>query len=314
MKIAVVGVGGVGGYFGGRLARAGFDVTFIARGATLEALRTRGLRVDSVAGDFTIDDVQATDDPRSAGPVDVILMAVKAWQLEEAARNLGPMIGGDTVVVPLENGIDAADVLAPIVGDAHIAGGLCAIVSYIVAPGHIRHPAYDPTVMFGELDRRRSPRLERLRDAFVRAGVNATIPADIHHSIWTKFLFISVFSGIGAITRVPVDVWRADPDVRKIAEAALREVVDVARARGVELEPDAVARTLERYDAMATGSTASMQRDVMDGKPSELDAQLGATVRLGAASGVPTPVNAMLYHLLLPQERAARGVVPSARP
>lgn len=307
MKIAVVGAGGVGGYFGGRLAQAGVDTTFIARGATLEALRTRGLRVDSTHGDFVLEQVQATDDPATVGPVDVILMAVKAWQVADAAQKLAPMIGAETMVVPLENGIDTPDVLETIIGREHVAGGLCAIVSFIVAPGHIRHAAYDPLVMFGELDNRRSERVERLRQAFANANVAVQVPENIQHSMWTKFLFIAPFSGIGAITRVPVGTWRAMPEVRAIADEALRELAAVASARGVDLGADAVAKTWERYDAMAPPSTASMQRDILEGRPSELDAQLGAIVRLARETGVAAPVTSFLYHCLLPQERAARA-------
>jgi 2-dehydropantoate 2-reductase len=311
MRIAVVGAGGVGGYFGGRLAQAGIDTTFIVRGATLDALRTRGLRVDSILGDFVLDRVHATDDPSTVGAVDAILLAVKAWQLPEAAANLAPMIGPETMVVPLENGIDAPDVLTPLVGREHVLGGLCAIVSFIATPGHIKHAAYEPLVMFGELDNRPSARAERLRDAFDRAGVNAEIPPDIHRSMWTKFLFISTMSGMGAITRVPVGVWRARPELRAIADACLHELVALAAARGVDLGSDAVAKTWERYDAMASNATASMQRDILAGKPSELDAQLGAIVRLATEHGVPTPVTSMIYHCLLPQEELARSTTTS---
>lgn len=313
MKIAVIGAGGVGGYFGGRLAEAGVDTTFIARGRTLDALRTRGLRVDSIAGDFVLDRVHATDDPASLGKVDAILMAVKTWQVEEAARMLQPMLRPGTIVVPLENGIDTPDVLARIIGREHVAGGLCAIVSFIVEPGHIRHPAFDPVVMFGELDNRRGERVERLREAFGNArGVTATIPTDIQHSMWTKFLFIATFSGIGAIARVPVGLWRAVPEVRAIADASLHEIAALARARGIDLGDDAVAKTWARYDAMAPESTASMQRDIMEGKPSELEGQLGAVVRLAAESGVAVPVTSFIYGCLLPQERKAAGGTPAA--
>lgn len=308
MKIAFVGAGGVGGYFGGRLARAGIDTTFIVRGATLETLRTRGLRVESPLGDFTINPVQATDDPSSVGPVDAVLMAVKAWQLPAAAAEVRPLVGPDTMVVPLQNGIDAPDVLATIYSARHVVGGLCAIVSFVVAPGHIRHAASEPLILFGELDNRRSERVERLRDAFVQAGVNASIPPDIQHSLWTKFLFIATMSAVGALTRVPVGVWRANPAIRLIVDGSLREIAALAQARGVDLGPDAVAKTWERYDAMASSSTSSMQRDIMEGKPSELDAQLGAVVRLARQSGVPTPITSMLYDLLVPQEQAARGL------
>lgn len=311
MRIAVVGAGGVGGYFGGRLAEAGFDTTFIVRGATLAALREHGLRVESVLGDFHLERVQATDDPSTTGPVDAILMTVKAWQIPEAARSLGPLLGPRTVVVPFENGIDAPEVLIPLVGREHVAGGLSALVSFIVTPGHIRHAASEPIVMFGELDNSRSERLERLRDAFASAGVNVQIPPDIHHSMWTKFLFIAVMSGIGALTRVPIGVWRADPEIRELVTAGLNEVVALAAAKGIDLGSDAVEKTWQRYDALAPASTSSLQRDVMDGKPSELDAQLGAIVRLGQEDGVATPVASMLYHCLLPQERLARHGVSS---
>lgn len=306
MKIAVIGAGGVGGYFGGRLANAGIDTTFIARGKTLEALNRNGLRVDSVHGGFHVQPVQATDDPASVGPVDAVLLAVKAWQLADAAEAARPLVGAATAVVPLENGIDAPEVLARVLPGENILGGLCAIVSYIVAPGHIRHAAFDPFIVFGELDNRRSARAEALREAFVSAGVKADIPPDIQHSMWTKFLFITVMSGIGAATRVPVGVWRAQPEVRALAEEALREIVAVAQARGIALEAAEVEKTWQRYEAMTPGSTASMQRDIMDGKPSELEAQLGAVVRLGHGSGVPVAVNEMLYSMLLPQERLAR--------
>ncbi|HUJ16221.1 MAG TPA: 2-dehydropantoate 2-reductase [Thermoanaerobaculia bacterium] len=307
MRIAVVGIGGVGGYFGGKLAQAGVDTIFIARGATLEALRKRGLRVDSINGDFTVDRVNATDDPAGVGPVDAVIFATKAWQIPEAAQNAKALIGKDTIAVPLENGMEAPDQLSAVFGREHVLGGLCGIVSFIVAPGHIKHAAIDPFVMFGELDNSKSDRAERLRETFERAGIKADIPADIHRSMWSKFLFIAPMSAIGALTRVPIGVWRAIPETREIAIRALREMTAVAAARGASLPGDAVDRTLERYDAMAPDSTSSLQRDIMEGKPSELEAQAGAIVRMARASRVETPVCDMLYGLLLPQERKVRG-------
>jgi len=309
MRIAVIGAGGVGGYFGGRLAQSGVDTTFIARGATLDALRRRGLRVESINGNFTLEHVNATDDPASAGVVDVIIMTVKAWQIPEAASRLAPMIGENTAIVPMENGIDAPEVLAGIVGREHVLGGLCGIVSFVVEPGHIRHMAAEPIVMFGELDNRPSERTKQLLDAFLRSGVKAEIPPDIAHSMWTKFLFIVPMSAIGALTRVPIGTWRTMPEVREIAEQSVREVIALANARGANLGDDDFTRTMERYDNLAPASTSSLQRDVMDGKPSELDAQIGAVVRLARESGVAVPVSEMLYHCLLPQERRARGSV-----
>ena len=307
MKIAVVGIGGVGGYFGGKLAAAGIDTVFIARGPTLDALRSRGLRVDSINGDFFVDDAYATDNPAEVGPVDAVIFATKAWQIREAAENAKPLIGADTIALPLENGMDAPDQLAGVLGREHVVGGLALIVSYVVAPGHIRHAGIEPAIMFGELDHSRTERVERLRQTFERAGIKAEIAPDIHRSMWSKFLFIAPMSAIGALTRVPIGVWRSIPETREIAVRALREMIAIASARGVNLGDDAVERTLERYDAMAPDSTSSLQRDIIEGKPSELDAQVGAIVRMGREEGVPTPVCEALYSLLLPQERKVRG-------
>jgi len=306
MRFAVIGAGGVGGYFGGRLAQGGEDVTFIVRGRTLEALRANGLRVDSINGDFHLPTVDATDDPASVGPVDAVLLAVKTSQIPEALQSIGPLVGANTAVIPLENGMDVPEQIASAVGREHAMGGLCAIVSFIVEPGHIRHAASDPFLMFGELDNARSERAVRICDAMNAAGVHAEIPPDIHRSMWTKFLFIAPLSGIGAVTRVPTGVWRAIPEVRELAKRAIEEVAAVAAARGVQLGPDAIETTLARYDSLAPDATSSLQRDIMSGKPSELDAQLGAVVRMGRAAGVPTPVAEMLHSVLLPQENVGR--------
>jgi 2-dehydropantoate 2-reductase len=287
---------------------------FIARGATLRALRSKGLRVDSIAGDFTVQPVTATDDAANVGAVDAVLFATKAWQIPEAAEKVKPMIRANTVVVPLENGMEAPDQLANAFGRQHVLGGLCGIVSYIVEPGHIRHAAIDPFVMFGELDNSKTARVERLRETFERAGIKAEVPQDIQRSMWSKFLFIAPMSAIGALTRTPVGVWRSTPETRDLAIRALREMVAVASARGISLDDDAVERTLARYDAMAPDSTSSLQRDIMEGKPSELEAQAGAIVRLGREAGVATPVCETLYSLLVPQERRARGDASMTRP
>ncbi len=311
MRIAIFGTGGVGGYFGGRLAAAGEDVTFIARGATLTALRTRGLIVESLKGDFAVSPAVAADDPSQIGPVDAVILAVKAWQVPEAAALLAPLLGSDTVVVPLENGVEAPAQLVAALGPGPVAGGVCHIVAFQVAPGHVRHAGLEPTIAFGELDRRPSPRLERLRQAFERARVSARIPADIHVAMWEKFLFIASLSGLGAVTRAPAGVVRVLPETRALLVQALAEIAAVARARGVSLPADATDRTLAFIDALPPEATASMQRDVMAGRPSELEAQNGAVVRLGKAAGVPTPVAAFVYAALLAQERMARGGPPT---
>ncbi|NTU81626.1 MAG: 2-dehydropantoate 2-reductase [Chloroflexales bacterium] len=305
MRIAVVGVGGVGGYFGGQLARAGEDVALIARGAHLAAIQAQGLRVESIAGDFTAHPMIATDDPAEVGPVDAVLVAVKSWQLAAAAAALRPLLGPETAVVPLLNGVEAPEQLAVALGRTHILGGLCRISAAIVAPGVIRHTAVEPTVILGELDNQPSVRATALHVAFTRAGVTAVIADDIQRAMWEKFLLITTW-GIGAVTRVPIGAWRSIPETRALAEAAMREVVAVALAHGVALSEDLVAQTLAVFDSLPAETTASMQRDIMAGRPSELEAQNGAVVRLARAVRVPAPTHRFLYASLLPQERQAR--------
>jgi 2-dehydropantoate 2-reductase len=306
MRIAVFGAGSVGGYFGGRLAIAGEDVVFIARGAHLQAMRTQGLRVESLKGNFAISSVQATDNPAQVGPVDVVLVAVKAWQVSEAAQAIGPMVSPETCVVPLQNGLEAPAQVAAVVGPQHVLGGSCVISSAIAAPGCIRHVGLEPSVTFGEFDHRPSPRAERLREAFVRAEVSAVIPADIQVAIWDKFMAIR-FGPIGAVTRAPAGVLRSVPETRRLVEQACDETLAVARARGIALAEDSPAKTMAALDTIAPGIIASLQRDIEGGRPSELDALTGALVRLGAEVGVATPLHAFLYHTLLPQELRARG-------
>jgi 2-dehydropantoate 2-reductase len=306
MRVAVVGTGGVGGYFGGRLAQAGHEVHFIARGPHLDAIRRDGLRVDSINGDFVVKPALATNDPAEVGPVDAVIVAVKTWQLDEAARAARPLVGPDTVVLPLLNGVEASDRLGSALGAEHVLGGLCRLSAEIAGPGHVRHTAVDPSMSLGERDNGRSRRIEALTAALVGAGVKATIAADIDVALWEKFMFIATWSGIGAVTRVPLGEWRAVPGLRSMAEAALQEVVAVARARGVRFSEDRISGTMAAYDAAPPHTTASMQRDIQAGRPSELEAQNGAVVRLGTNAGVPTPTHAFLYHSLIPQEAAAR--------
>jgi 2-dehydropantoate 2-reductase len=307
MRIAVFGAGGVGGYFGGRLAQAGEDVVFIARGDHLKAMVTHGLRVDSVKGDFVLKPVKATDDPAKAGIVDVILVGVKAWQVTNAAEAMRPMVGPETFVLPLQNGLEAPTQLAAVLGDQHVLGGLCGLSTYIVGPGHIRHAGADPFVMFGELDNRPSDRVKRLQKVFERAGVIAKIPQDIHVALWMKFLLITAWSGVGAVTRTPLGVWRSLPETRQMAESALQEIIRVAQARDIALPENAMPTTMKAYDSLPPDITSSMQRDIAEGRPSELDAQIGAVVRFGKEADVATPLHRLIYNSLLPMELRARG-------
>jgi 2-dehydropantoate 2-reductase len=301
MRIAIFGTGGVGGYFGGRLAQAGEEVIFIARGQHLQALHTHGLRVDSPKGDFVIEPVQATDAPGEVGVVDVVLLGVKAWQVPEAAQAIRPLIGPETIVLPLQNGVEAPTQLAEVLGAEHIIGGLCRIISFVAGPGHIRHAGADPFIQFGELANRRSDRVEKLRQAFARTtGITAEISPDIQVAMWQKFLLIVGWSGMGAITRAPVGTYLSLPQTRQMLQGVMEEVWHVARAHNIVLPEDMVDKTLTFMDGLPPDGTASMQRDIMEGRPSELESQNGAVVRLGQAVGLETPLNAFIYNCLLP--------------
>jgi 2-dehydropantoate 2-reductase len=307
MRVAILGVGGVGGYFGARLAAAGEAVHFLARGAHLEAIRTAGLRVESPLGDLLIHPAQATADPAEVGPVDLVLVGVKTWQLAAALESARPLLGPETAVLPLLNGVEAPALIADILGPQYALGGLCRIIAMLAGPGHIRHTGIEPAIVFGELDGQVTPRVEAIHAALTAAGVHSEIAPDVNRALWEKFMLICTWSGLGAITRAPIGVWRSLPGTRDLAERVLQEVAAVARAHGVEIPETQVETTLRFLDTVPPGGTASMQRDIIDGRPSELEAQSGALVRLGAAVGVPTPVNAFIYHCLLPQEQAARG-------
>ena len=308
MKVAVFGTGGVGGYFGGRLALAGGDVHFLARGAPLEAIKTRGLKVDSILGDFVVKDAKATDDPSQVGEADVVLLGVKAWQVRDAARAVRPMIGARTCILPLQNGVEAADELTAELPAQHVIGGLCGVISFIAGPGHIRHTAErEPFVTFGELDDRSTERTARLLEAFQKAGVKSTIATDIRVALWQKLMLIAPMSSIGAITRAAVGAWRDVPQTRTMFGDAVREVYAVARARGVAVPPAHVQTVTNFPDRLEAGATTSLQRDLAEGRRSELEQQIGVVVRMGRDTGVQTPLHAFVYHSLLPGELQARS-------
>lgn len=307
-KIAVVGVGAVGGYFGGRLAQAGHDVTFIARGATLEALRARGLEVESIDGDFVVHPARAFDDPAEAGEtVDVVLFGVKAWQVDEAARAALPLFGPGTCALPLQNGVEAPDILARVVGRDRVLGGLCKIFAQLGGPAHVRHLGVAPSVDLGELDGRVSERAEALRRALEEAGVRARIPESIEAAMWEKFLMIVPTSAVSSVTRATLGALREVPASRRLLEDSMREIWNLARRRGIPVRDDGVERTLDFVDGLPYEATPSMQRDVLAGRPSELEAQVGAVVRLAAESALEVPVNSFLYAALLPGEISSRS-------
>ena len=304
MRIVIFGTGGVGGFFGGRLARAGEDVTFIARGEHLRAIKADGLKVDSTAGDFVIYPAKATDDVSDVGETDLVILGVKAWQVPEAARAIKPIVGPNTIVLPLQNGVEAVSQLVDELGSANVIGGLCRIVSFVVGPGHIRHAGFTPSIIIGELDNLRTDRIIRIEELFTRAGLEITIAQDIQVALWTKFLFIASFSGVGAMANAPAGVIRSDPKWRTQIINAMEEIYTLAHARGINLPPDSIDTVMRAVDALPEDATSSMQRDIAAGKPSELDSQNGAVVRMAHETGIEVPTHTLIYETLKPQEES----------
>lgn len=309
MRIAIVGAGGVGGLIGGLLARAGEEVAIVARGEHLRAIRESGLRVDSTRGSFTATGLEASDDPAALRPADAVLVAVKGWQVRDVAPRLAPLLAGGGFAVPLENGVEAASDLARVLGEERVAGGLCHMLSWVEAPGRIRHVGQILRVTLGERRGGTSSRIEALAAALRAADVDVVLSDDVDAATWEKFLFIEPFGAVGAVTRASVGVTRSLPETRQLLVAAMNEVAALARARGVDLPAEAVARSLELLDRLPADGTASMQRDITAGRPSELFDQTGAVVRLGRDAALPVPIHACLYASLLPQEQAARRAV-----
>ena len=299
MRIAIVGSGGVGGYFGGRLAAAGADVTFLARGAHLDAMRSRGLRIVSPKGDVHLPRVKAESDPSAIGVADIVFFAVKLYDTSGAVAMLPPLVGPRTIVIPFQNGVDSVGTLTQAVGAEHTGGGVAYVSAVISEPGVIKHTAMDHLI-FGELDGARSPRLERLFDACKPAGFQFTLSDDVTLEIWTKFVRLSVFSGMTAVTRSPLGVIVNDPELLEMLKAAVRETTAVARAKGVKVADGLDETTAAAYRALPPNSKASMLEDLERGRPIELPWLSGAVVRLGEELGVETPTHRFINAVLKP--------------
>jgi 2-dehydropantoate 2-reductase len=306
MKIAIMGTGGVGGYYGGLLAQSGQDVTFIARGAHLRAIREQGLRVKSVHGDFTVPPAKATDTPAEVGPVDMVLFATKTYQTDEAAQLITPMVAQNTVIVSLQNGIDAADRIARVVGMEHMLGGVTWLSAAVEAPGLIGQYSQFRRIALGEFSGEATPRLKAALDALQATGATVEVSDVILKVLWTKFVFIAPVMAMGSLTRVTFGEYRNVPEARTMLTDAISEVASVAKAKGVKLDEDVVKKTLAFIDSSEPGIKPSMQRDVESGKPSELEAMIGAVVRLGDEHNVPTPVMKFAYAMLKPGELKAQ--------
>ncbi len=299
MRIAMMGSGGVGGYFGGRLAASGCEVTFIARGSHLEAIRKQGLRIDSRdMGSATIFPANATDDPGEVGEVDYVIIGVKLWDTAAAGHAIRPMLGPRTAVLSLQNGVEGDDVLAPIVGAERLIGGVAFIASSIGEPGVIKHIGTMQRLVIGERAGGSSPRVEALHGALVNAGVTAEISEDIQRTIWEKFVFLVGLSATTTLARTTLGPIREDVDGREFLYAVMSETVAIARAKGISLPADYAADRLTFADGLPTDMTSSMHHDLNNGKPLELAWLSGAVTRFGQELAVPTPVNHTVFAAL----------------
>jgi 2-dehydropantoate 2-reductase len=297
MRIAILGSGGVGGYFGGRLAAAGTDITFIARGAHLAAMREKGLRIDRPDGPIHVPKVNATDDPASVGPVDIVFFAVKLYDTESAIAALPPLIGPDTIVIPFQNGVDSVDQLTRAVGKAHVVGGTTYVSAVISEPGVIRYTAMGRLV-FGPISGPPPALLNELHEVCQKAGVEATLSQRISVDIWAKFVRLTAFSGMTSIARSPIGVIRTDPELRALMETALHESIHVARSKQIPVAHSIFNDSVSSLDALPAHTKASMLEDLERGRPLELPWLSGAVVRIGQQVGVDTPTHRLIVSLL----------------
>jgi 2-dehydropantoate 2-reductase len=299
MRVAVMGTGGVGGYFGTRLALGGCEVTFIARGAHLAAIRQHGLKVESALGDVHVAPARATDDPTAVGTVDLVLFGVKLWDTETAAKATVPLVAAQTAVISLQNGVRKDEILRAILGEGAVMGGACYIAAQITEPGVIRHSGTVQKLVFGEYGGDRSRRAEAILDACRRAGIDAELSPDIRRAIWEKFVFLVALSGTTTTMRMPIGPIRSNPQTRAFLHDAMREVVAVARAEGVQLPPHFADNRLAFGDSLPSTMTSSMYNDLERGNRLEVEGLSGDVVARGKAAGVTTPVNRAIYDILV---------------
>lgn len=307
MKIAVIGTGGVGGYFGGRLAKAGKDVTFLARGEHLRTMLNNGLTVKSILGDFKVQNIKATDRIANIEKSDLIIIATKAWQIKDIRNDLKKIVHPESIVLPLQNGISAADDLAGALYKSNILGGLCRIISKVESPGVIDHFAVTPIIVFGEIDKTNSARTKVIKNLFDTAGIESKISDDIEAEIWKKFIGICV-SGLLAVTRSNYGELRSVKETRHLMVDLLNEVFFLSQKIGIQIETDFVDKTVAAIDTFPFNSSTSLSRDVCEGRPSEIEYQNGTVVKLSESHGVETPVNKFIYYCILPMELKARGL------
>ena len=298
MKIAIMGSGGVGGYFGARLAQSGCEVHFIARGAHLAAMREQGLKVESGLGEVHLKPVRATDDPAILPRMDLVLFSVKLWDTEAAARSIKPLFGPDTAIVSFQNGVQKDHVLRGVFGEKAVMGGVGYIATTIGRPGVIKHTGTLQRLVFGEYDGSATPRAQALLEACRKGGIDAELSTDIRRQIWEKFVFLVGLSGTTTTMRVPIGAIRADPRARAFLLDLMREAVAVGRAHDVALEEDYAEKRLAFCDGLPEDMTSSMHHDLERGNPLEVQWLSGGVVQLGEKAGVPTPANRAVWDIL----------------
>lgn len=306
MNILVLGTGGVGGYYGGLLSKQGHDVTFIARGEHLKAIQASGLQVKSIHGDFTVSPARATDDPASVAEPDLILFCVKTYSTDEGVQAIKPVVGKDTTVLSLQNGIDAPERIGKALGMEHMIGGATWISSAVASPGLIKQMSEFRRVVIGELNGQKTPRVEAIYQAFKDTGITAELSKDILKVMWSKFVFITAASSFGSLTRLPIGAYRSVPETRALITQLLGEADAVARRQGVDLDADIIQKTMAFIDNNGPNIKPSMQLDVEAGRRTELDSLVGVVGRKGRELGVPTPLADAIYALLLPVDLQAR--------
>ncbi len=307
MRIVVMGTGGTGGYYGGLLSKQGHDVTFIARGEHLAAIQRSGLQIKSIYGDFAVSPAKATAEPSDVSAPDLILFCTKTYSTDQAVQQIKPIVGRETTVLSVQNGVDAPERIGQVIGMEHMIAGATWISSAIEAPGVIKHMSDFRRVAIGELNGSRTARVEAIYQAFKDTGITAELSDDILKVLWGKFVFISAASAFGSLTRLPMAAYRSVPETRELIIRLMQEVEEVGRSEGVRLDSDVVEKALAFMDQAGPKIKASMQLDVESGHRTEIESMIGVIGRKGRESGVPTPVADALYALLLPVDLAARG-------
>jgi 2-dehydropantoate 2-reductase len=307
VKILIMGTGGVGGYYGGLLAQQGHEVTFIARGAHLYAIRHAGLKVKSIHGDFTVFPVNVTEDPARVEPVELVLFCIKTYHTDEAAEAIRPVIAPQTSVLSLQNGVDAAERIGRVVGMEHVIGGATWLSSAVEAPGVIKQISQFRRIVFGELAGGLSERIQSIFEVLNSTGVTVEISENIQKILWTKFVFISAVSAFGSLTRLPMGDYRSVPETRALLSGIMQEVEALARAQAISLDLDVVQKSLDFMDNAAPHIKPSMQLDVESGRRTELESMVGVIGRKGRVLSIPTPVADFVYASLLPVEQRARS-------